>query len=391
MEITDVRIKLVNNTSDRLKAFCSITLDDEFVIRDIKLVEGSSGLFVAMPSRKLAHSCPECRHKNPMRAHFCNECGADLPTLELPVDDQGRLRLYRDIAHPITPEFREKLQGLIVEAFDGEHERAGDPDYEPSSGVDLDDEVDDSAKNRRDEAAEDDSAETHREEASEDEAAESQSDEVSEDDSVETHSDEALEDDSVETHGDEALDDDSVEIQSDGVSEYNALIAGLNSGSPTRDSSPQGRREDRPRTGRTQDSSGRSHPGDRSERKTGTDDARGGQRKRSRGGRRRKPQDDRRTQVSEPRTAPAAEVVPEKGNAIEKPIFDKPEPRRDERAVATAKKEDRQTPDRRQDRDRDRNRDRDENRDQVSLAGTVDAVPSAETLEDSTPFGAGIL
>ncbi len=84
------------------------------MIRDIKLVEGSSGLFVAMPSRKLAHSCPECRHKNPLRAHYCNECGADLPALELPVDDHGRLRLYRDSAHPITPEFREKLQGLIV-------------------------------------------------------------------------------------------------------------------------------------------------------------------------------------------------------------------------------------------------------------------------------------
>ncbi len=56
MEITDVRIKLVNNSTDRLKSFCSVTLDDEFVIRDIKLVEGASGLFVAMPSRKLSAS-----------------------------------------------------------------------------------------------------------------------------------------------------------------------------------------------------------------------------------------------------------------------------------------------------------------------------------------------
>ncbi len=133
MEITDIRVKLVNHSSDRLKAFCSVTLDDEFVIRDIKLVEGSNGLFVAMPSRKLTTSCPECKHKNPLRARYCSECGAGLPNLELPVDDAGRLRLYRDIAHPITQEFREKLQSSIVEAYRAEDDRAADPDYEPDT------------------------------------------------------------------------------------------------------------------------------------------------------------------------------------------------------------------------------------------------------------------
>ena len=133
MEITDIRVKLVNHSSDRLKAFCSVTLDDEFVIRDIKLVEGSNGLFVAMPSRKLTTSCPKCKHKNPLRARYCAECGAGLPNLELPVDDAGRLRLYRDIAHPITQEFREKLQGRIVEAYHAEDDRAADPDYEPDT------------------------------------------------------------------------------------------------------------------------------------------------------------------------------------------------------------------------------------------------------------------
>ncbi len=138
MEITDIRVKLVNHSSDRLKAFCSVTLDDEFVIRDIKLVEGSNGLFVAMPSRKLTTSCPECKHKNPLRARYCAECGAGLPNLELPVDDAGRLRLYRDIAHPITQEFREKLQGSIVEAYHAEDDRADDPDYEPNAAGVID-------------------------------------------------------------------------------------------------------------------------------------------------------------------------------------------------------------------------------------------------------------
>jgi len=48
MEISEVRVKLVDNKDDRLKAFCSVTMDNEFVVRDIKIIEGSGGLFVAM-------------------------------------------------------------------------------------------------------------------------------------------------------------------------------------------------------------------------------------------------------------------------------------------------------------------------------------------------------
>ena len=50
MEISEVRVKLVNNKDDRLKAFCSVTMDNEFVVRDIKVIEGVGGFFVAMPS-----------------------------------------------------------------------------------------------------------------------------------------------------------------------------------------------------------------------------------------------------------------------------------------------------------------------------------------------------
>ena len=56
MEITEVRIKLMEDNSgsnERLQAFCSITFDDMFVIRDLKIIEGAKGFFVAMPSRKL--------------------------------------------------------------------------------------------------------------------------------------------------------------------------------------------------------------------------------------------------------------------------------------------------------------------------------------------------
>ena len=116
MEITDVRIKLVTDSTERLRAFCTITFDGEFVVRAIKLVEGVNGMFVAMPSRKLSTSCPKCRHKNPLQSRYCSECGASLPSQKVPTDDGGRLKLYRDIAHPITTSFRQVLQDRVVEA-----------------------------------------------------------------------------------------------------------------------------------------------------------------------------------------------------------------------------------------------------------------------------------
>ena len=92
MEISDVRVKLMDNATDRLKAVCSVTFDGEFVVRDLKVVDGTNGLFVAMPSRKLAVHCPQCRHKNHLRARFCNDCGAKLPPNRVAADANGRVR-----------------------------------------------------------------------------------------------------------------------------------------------------------------------------------------------------------------------------------------------------------------------------------------------------------
>lgn len=130
MEITDVRIKLVEDSTDRLKAFCSVTFDGEFVIRDIKVVAGTNGLFVAMPSRKLTTGCPKCRHKNQLRAKYCEECGARLPNKEMPQDEDGRSRLYRDVAHPITSSFRELLQSRVVDAYEAEAAEVAEHEYD---------------------------------------------------------------------------------------------------------------------------------------------------------------------------------------------------------------------------------------------------------------------
>ena len=129
MEITEVRIKLVENAAERLLAFCSITIDSAFVIRDLKLIGGPSGPFVAMPSRKLCTHCRGCGFKNPLRAGYCNQCGSKLSENNLPRDDDGRVRLYADIAHPINAACRELIQKRVVGEYEAELERATQPGY----------------------------------------------------------------------------------------------------------------------------------------------------------------------------------------------------------------------------------------------------------------------
>ena len=83
MKITDVRIRKVAKEG-KMKAVVSITIDEEFVIHDIKIIEGEKGMFIAMPSRKTA---------------------------------EGE---YKDIAHPIKSSTRELIQNLILQKYNEE-------------------------------------------------------------------------------------------------------------------------------------------------------------------------------------------------------------------------------------------------------------------------------
>ena len=129
MEITEVRIKLMDEPGERLKAFCSITFDNCFVVRDLKIIEGQTGPFVAMPSRKLTAHCPQCGMKNHLRAQFCNQCGSRQSQDRMPMDADGRAKLYADIAHPINSACREMIQEFVVREYEEELERAKQPDY----------------------------------------------------------------------------------------------------------------------------------------------------------------------------------------------------------------------------------------------------------------------
>lgn len=139
MEITEVRIKLNSQRNDKLRAFCSVTVDNSFVVRDLKIIEGAQGLFVAMPSRKLTDRCGRCGGKNHLRARYCNDCGAGLNPDRAPRDAQGRPRLHVDISHPIHAQAREFFQKRILEAYESEVQRSMQPGYRPVEVFDAND------------------------------------------------------------------------------------------------------------------------------------------------------------------------------------------------------------------------------------------------------------
>lgn len=131
MVITEVRIKLMedSNENERLQAFCSVTFDDAFVVRDLKIIEGTKGSFVAMPSRKLTDRCGHCGCKNHLRSRFCNQCGGKLDEDRATRDSDGRVKLHADIAHPINSACREIIQSAVLRAYQQERERSKQPGY----------------------------------------------------------------------------------------------------------------------------------------------------------------------------------------------------------------------------------------------------------------------
>lgn len=130
MEITEVRISLREGSNRKLKAYATITFDNAFVVRNVKVIEGNKGLFVAMPSRKLRESCPKCGFKNAVRSKFCNQCGSSLPQIDRRPQAEGehtQQSEHRDIAHPITLECREYIQKKVLGAYEGENTKSPSP------------------------------------------------------------------------------------------------------------------------------------------------------------------------------------------------------------------------------------------------------------------------
>jgi len=123
MEITEIRVILKDSPDKKLKAYTTVTFDNVFVVRDIKVIEGTAGLFIAMPSRKVKHSCPKCAFKNELRSKYCSQCAAPLPVdsnTHRGEEAPNNQSEHKDIAHPITQAFRENLQKRVLESYEQE-------------------------------------------------------------------------------------------------------------------------------------------------------------------------------------------------------------------------------------------------------------------------------
>jgi len=140
VDITDIKVKLMGERDDKLAAFCSLTIDDSFIIQDLKVIRGPQGIFVAMPSRKLTDKCPRCGGKNHLRARYCNECGTRLKEDRAPIDVNGRATLHADIAHPINSAVRELVQRKVLAAYEVELQNSKSPDYQFSTEFDGEEE-----------------------------------------------------------------------------------------------------------------------------------------------------------------------------------------------------------------------------------------------------------
>ena len=138
LPITEIRVKLTGDPASKLRAYCSITFGDSFVVRDLKIIEGGRGAFIAMPSRKICDHCPRCGHKNHLRARYCNHCGQGLDSERAVRAADDRVRLHADLAHPIHSACREQLHAAIMVAFQSEVERSTQEGYQPTSFDDLD-------------------------------------------------------------------------------------------------------------------------------------------------------------------------------------------------------------------------------------------------------------
>lgn len=125
MEITQVRVHLQEAEGSKLKAFVTVTFDNMFIVRDLKVIEGKKGLFVAMPSVKMKQACPACRRKVPIGSRYCSDCGGKLPqpVREPKIEDDGR-EDHKEIAHPITSEAREYIRSKVLDAFDSEKKKS---------------------------------------------------------------------------------------------------------------------------------------------------------------------------------------------------------------------------------------------------------------------------
>lgn len=119
MQITDIKITPVQN--DKLKAYVSVVFDTCFVVHDIKIIKTFKGLYVCMPSKRSQIDCPVCKQKIPGGSMFCQMCGASVPVSIGSSVQQHNKNEFRDIAHPITTEFRKTISDAVMNKYENKN------------------------------------------------------------------------------------------------------------------------------------------------------------------------------------------------------------------------------------------------------------------------------
>lgn len=120
-QVTGVRIRLPNPTHHRDKAFkasASVTINNSFVINEIKIIDRDGELFISMPARRFYDHCPFCECKNPVDSLHCSSCGIELKeNRAVPDPRTGKIRAYVDIAHPTDRQTRGMIQRIVLDAY----------------------------------------------------------------------------------------------------------------------------------------------------------------------------------------------------------------------------------------------------------------------------------
>ncbi len=124
MRITEVEVFLTGNEYGLL-ADARMTFDDVFVVHGVRVVRvpDDGRLIVCMPSRQKQDECPDCGAKVPYRNDYCGKCGAKLGRRNVPADRRGATRIDLDIVHPISRDYREYIDYVILEAYQKEFDR----------------------------------------------------------------------------------------------------------------------------------------------------------------------------------------------------------------------------------------------------------------------------
>lgn len=135
VEITDVRLRKIE-TEGKLRAYVSVTFDDSFVVHDLRVIDGTKGMFVAMPSKRL----PNGDHK--------------------------------DIAHPINTEIREKIQNAVLDVYNRELEEAPQEKVEAKVEEKVEDKVEEKVEEKEEETKVEEKEEEAKEEEKEETAEE---------------------------------------------------------------------------------------------------------------------------------------------------------------------------------------------------------------------------